>query len=288
MGLYAKMAQIMGAVQQIEKDQQMNAGQLNYKYVSDAAVYHKMRGLLIEHGLALFASMTDVQQQRYVVGTDKFGNERDKFHTTARFEFTLVDSETGDAHTSVWYAESEDSADKGVNKCATAALKYWLLKTFIIPTGDDPDASDGAGEPTEPPRHIPQRDTSRKMATGPGTPGAPKAKSELDEHFGPRNGRDSIADKPEPVQAVWADDDKSITDLCAWARDVLWLEDGAEPLTWPHVYARIAKALRLQAKPKNRKELQEAIRNEFGGDKAAAASLLKAYEPGAEQAEAAS
>lgn len=148
MSLYVKMAQIMGQIRQLDKDARMDAGTFSYKFVSDASVYHTVRQLMVEHGIALFASMTAVEQERFVTGTDKYGNEKDKWHTRARFEFTLVDSESGETNTCTWFAESEDSADKGVNKCATAALKYWLLKTFIIPTGDDPDAANGAGQPS--------------------------------------------------------------------------------------------------------------------------------------------
>jgi len=138
MGLYAKMAAIMGAIDKVDKDKEMQSGP-RYKYVTDVQVYHTVRKLLIEHSIALFASMTDVEQTRIVTSVDDKGNERDKFHTRARFEFVLVDSESGEQMTCTWYGESQDVGDKGVNKCATAALKYWLLKTFIIPTGDDPD-----------------------------------------------------------------------------------------------------------------------------------------------------
>lgn len=139
MGLYAKMAAIMGAIDKVDKDAQMNAGAFRYKYVTDVQVYHAVRKQLVEHGIALFASMTDVHQERIVLSVDDKGNQRDKFHTRARFEFVLVDSESGEQMSCTWYGEAQDSGDKGVNKCATAALKYWLMKTFVIPTGDDPD-----------------------------------------------------------------------------------------------------------------------------------------------------
>jgi|GEM_PF-4547377 len=56
-------------------------------------------------------------------------------------DYTLACGDTGATITTRWTGEAADSQDKGINKAATAALKYWLLKTFLISTGDeDPDA----------------------------------------------------------------------------------------------------------------------------------------------------
>ena len=246
MGLYAKMSTIMGQVSQIDKDSQMKGGQLNYKFVSDAAVFHKMRGLLVEHSIALFASMTAVEQDRIVVGEDKFGNAKDKFHTRARFEFTLVDSETGESHMSTWYAESEDSVDKGVNKCATAALKNWLLKTFIIPTGDDPDAPNGA-ELQPPPVH----DRTRTMTDEP--------------------------EDDDPLEAItWTRDVVALDKFIAFARKE-WATEGEKPMTFPHLANRLIKALSLDGTAANRAEL-DALLEAYPGSKQDAAESVRTYD----------
>lgn len=173
MGLNLKMAQIMGQIGQLDKDANMDAGSFSYKYVSDVSVYHTVRKLLVDYQIAVFASMTDIWQDRFVVGSDRYGNEKDKWHTRARFEFMLVDAESGENHTCTWFAESEDSADKGVNKCATAALKYWLLKTFVIPTGDDPDASNGAEQKQEDPPRQTAKTASKTRGSQPRSPKTP-------------------------------------------------------------------------------------------------------------------
>ena len=98
----------------------------------------------------------------------------------------------------------------------------------------------------------------------------------LENTFGPRH---SIVDEPEPPPAhTWADDD-AVTKMLVWLRDELWLEDGQDKLTWPHVYARVGKALHLSAVPKNRAQVAAMIRNELLGDKATIVRVLKAYEP---------
>lgn len=205
-GLYAKMAAIMAGIGSVDKDAKMNAGQLQYHYVTDVQVYHLVRKLLIEHRVALIASMVDVQQDRYMVGEDKYGNPKDKYHTRAKFEFTLVDSDTGESATGTWYAESEDSGDKGINKCSTAALKYWLLKTFIIPTGDDPDdvPSGQFNAPAPKPAQKPAQNAQSE-------PPASKPASALDEHFGPR-------------PPLWQPDgDDSLLDAGTWAKLSAWM-----------------------------------------------------------------
>lgn len=192
-GLYAKMAAIMAQIDKVDKDAQMHAGALNYKYVTDTQVYHMVRKLMVEHGIALFASMVEARQERFITGEDKYGNPKDKYHTLAKFEFVLVDSETGDSMTCVWHGEADDSGDKGVNKSSTTALKYWLLKTFIIPTGDDPDDVP-SGQRTAPARPAPN--PRRIPETPPAPPAAPEP-SELDAHLGPRKPRKGA--KPEPA-----------------------------------------------------------------------------------------
>lgn len=155
-GLYSKMARVMGKISRLQKDG--TNPHFRYEYVTDGAVYDTVRGHLASEGIAIFASMLDVEQHKF--------SEKQQ-HTKARFEFVLADGETGETMTCTWFAEALDSQDKGINKCATAALKYWLLKTFIIPTGDDPDG-DGA---------VPQRKRAatsrRKKTTKPDTPAKP-------------------------------------------------------------------------------------------------------------------
>lgn len=128
--LYAKLARIMGRIQTIPKDG--TNPHFNYRYATDAAVYDTVRRLLAEESIAILANMRHVEQE----------HDGKTWRTRAQFEFILCDGETGQTASCMWWAEAVDSQDKGVNKCATAALKYWLLKTFVIPTGDDPDGDE--------------------------------------------------------------------------------------------------------------------------------------------------
>jgi len=88
-----------------------------------------------EVGLAFFVDIKSVVQENKKTITD--------------FEFTFADGESGATRTCSWRAEAQDTQDKGISKSATSAVKYFLLKTFLISTGDEPDP-DGSGDKKEP------------------------------------------------------------------------------------------------------------------------------------------
>lgn len=140
MGLAAKMVAIMAAVTHLDKDAKNSFHK--YEYTSDGQVYNAVRRAMIENGVAVFTKMPNVDQ---VVGTTSSG--KPNMHTLSRFVFVLQDAESGEREECEWYGEADDQNDKGVNKTATAALKYFLLKTFVIPTGDDPDADEPPAKP---------------------------------------------------------------------------------------------------------------------------------------------
>lgn len=59
-------------------------------------------------------------------------------------DFDVYDGESGDTLRFTMAGEGQDSGDKCVPKAMTSALKYALLKLFMIPTGDDPEREDKA------------------------------------------------------------------------------------------------------------------------------------------------
>lgn len=130
--LYTKMACVMGKLSRLPKNG-LNQ-HFNYKYVTDADVVDAVRTAMSVEGLALFVSMDGVHQEGK--------------HTIANFTLTFADGESGATKSIHWVGEANDTQDKGVAKAATSAIKYALLKTFLISTGDEPD-SDGDGPTKE-------------------------------------------------------------------------------------------------------------------------------------------
>lgn len=135
--LYAKMARVMAAMNRLPKDGTNDY--FKYKFVEAGAVADAVRSALAEQNVAFFAEMTGYKERDGVL--------------VARFNMTFADGDTGATAQRVWFGEAKSRDgkggrdDKAINKAATAAQKYFLLKTFMISTGDEPDADqDGPAE----------------------------------------------------------------------------------------------------------------------------------------------
>lgn len=107
-----------------------------YKYLSDSGLKTALHPLLEKNGVLFLPTVKDVEDIRAI--ETKAG----KIETVTKvtIEYCYVDVESGEnvAGTSVGYGV--DSADKGVYKAFTGAVKYAHLQTFQIPSGDDPEA----------------------------------------------------------------------------------------------------------------------------------------------------
>lgn len=60
--------------------------------------------------------------------------------TILTVRWTFHDGDTGEMITGTTVGYGDDSGDKGANKAMTAALKFFLIPTFLVVTGDDPEA----------------------------------------------------------------------------------------------------------------------------------------------------
>lgn len=126
--LYAKMARVMGKMTRVQKDGVNDFH--HYKYATADDVADMIRAAMAEVNLAFFADMVSSETVPHGKGT----------RTTSVFLFTFACGDTGATLTKQWIAIADDTGDKGVNKSATAAEKYFLMKTFIVSTGAERDA----------------------------------------------------------------------------------------------------------------------------------------------------
>lgn len=125
-GLFAKLARAMGKIGRLPKSG--HNSHFNYDFVTDSDVSDPVRAALADEGVAFFASMVRAQA--------------DGKKTIADFVYTFADGETGATWSCNWTGEAIDSQDKGTAKAATSALKYFLLKNFILSSGDQADDTD--------------------------------------------------------------------------------------------------------------------------------------------------
>lgn len=126
MNIYQKISAIMKSVSYLSKDDTVAFNKTKYKAVSEEKVTSTVREKLIEQGLVIFP----------IAQTHK----REGTLTTVDVTYRIVNTEKPDEFIDVVSSGTgADTQDKGVGKAMTYAYKYMLLRTFAIPTGEDPD-----------------------------------------------------------------------------------------------------------------------------------------------------
>lgn len=128
--LYSKLARITQSMKRIPKNGRHGQG---YSFATEGDIINAVSEAMASENMAIIASMVGYE----IADGGKTKNGQQIFHTICQFEFTLVCGDTGASITSRWFNEALDSSDKGFNKTATAALKYFLMKTFLITTGEE-------------------------------------------------------------------------------------------------------------------------------------------------------
>lgn len=141
--LKQKLNAVMAGVGRLNKDGH-NAFQ-NYDYVSETNVVEKVVPLLVENGVTPSVSLKYYWQVERAA-KDGGLNVHSFVVLTCRF----LDTESDEEMSEDWLGEGQDKGDKGYYKAYTGAQKYWLMKTFLIPTGDDPECDSGKLSPSKP------------------------------------------------------------------------------------------------------------------------------------------
>ena len=130
--LAKKLAEVMAEVDRIPKRGRNDFHK--YDYATEADIAEAIRGALAKRAVMLLPEITD--WKREPVG------EKGSVLTSIVMNFTFIDGETGESITRMWAGAGTDKEDKGLYKAMTGGEKYFLLKTFLMPTGDDPEGDE--------------------------------------------------------------------------------------------------------------------------------------------------
>lgn len=176
--LYLRLLKVMQAVDYIQKgDKKVNN---QYRFVSHDQVTGAVRPHLVENGVVYFASVIEYKQD---------GNR-----TEATVDVTFVNTDNPEDKLTVRsLGFGVDPQDKGPGKAVSYAVKYALLKTLGLETGDDPDADTG-------------KDYNHKPAKA-----SPDSVSELRRIIG-------AGHVPDDLVATWMDK-AGVTDLSGMTQD---------------------------------------------------------------------
>ena len=124
-GIYKKMLAVMKAVGYLQKDDTISYKDVKYKGLSEEKVTREVREKLVEQGIIVYPIIQAHSREGSLSTVD----------TTYRF----VDTDDGSYIDAVSSGTGADTQDKGVGKAMTYSFKYLFLRTFAIPTGEDPD-----------------------------------------------------------------------------------------------------------------------------------------------------
>jgi len=124
--IYQRLHNVMKEVKGVNKGATVDMPKFNtkYKYVTHDAVSKALHDPLVNNGIVLMTSVTDIQQD---------GNR-----TSITLVMSFVNIDHPEDRVSVSFpGYGIDGQDKGVGKAISYAFKYGLLKTFCLETGDD-------------------------------------------------------------------------------------------------------------------------------------------------------
>lgn len=135
MNIYQKINEVMKAIEYLTKDDKVEFGTTKYKAISEEKVTTTVRKELVKQGIVILPINQEVENKE-LIRTEKSVNMLSSVHVRYRIQniddvndFVEVESN----------GTGVDTQDKGVGKAMTYSYKYMLLRTFAIPTGEDPD-----------------------------------------------------------------------------------------------------------------------------------------------------
>lgn len=138
MNLFERLHAVQSEVEAIAKKGQVSFGNTKYKYAKEADFVEAVRPLISKYRLALTVQMEPVEPIQ---------SRPDVSQVKITYLFVNIDDTKQVAMMSS-VGQGQDKGDKGIYKAITGAKKYLLANAFMIPTHDDPEASDDEGRST--------------------------------------------------------------------------------------------------------------------------------------------
>lgn len=132
--LLGKLADVMGTVERVPKSGHNSFH--NYDYATEADVADLLRSELATRKVMLVPRYHGHRREEH----EPTSKGRAQWLHYVDLDLTFYDAENGEQFVSGgWWGVGIDSDDKGFYKAMTGAMKYALLKTFMVSTGDDPE-----------------------------------------------------------------------------------------------------------------------------------------------------
>lgn len=139
--IYTAMAKVCDAIRYIQK-QGRNKEQ-SYSFVRESDVKDEFHREFARNGI-LFLPTRKACEIAPHLGTDKggAGEVRKGYIANLTLAIKLYHVASDTAYEAEAEGQGYDFTDKAVNKAYTSALKNFLISTFLVPSGDDPERDD--------------------------------------------------------------------------------------------------------------------------------------------------
>lgn len=106
----------------------------NYDYAREVDFVNALKPLLVKHGVIIIP-------EGQVTNLSPSGKDGKSTLTTIVMKYRIVNVDNQeDYYLAQAPGQGMDSSDKGVYKAITGAKKYFIANTFMVATGDDPEA----------------------------------------------------------------------------------------------------------------------------------------------------
>lgn len=137
LNIYQKLFEIRKELEYIQK----GSKGYGYMYASEFDILKDVRPLLDKYGLFLKFDMEQPtigeSTRKITTAKDGTGEDYSTYHVQSAFKFTWINVENPDQTlTSTLYLQEIPGDPKKIGGMMTYAMKYFLLKTFQVPTAD--------------------------------------------------------------------------------------------------------------------------------------------------------
>ena len=145
--IYKKMSDIFKDVEFIGKNKKNQQQGYSFRGIDD--MYNALHELFAKHEVFIISEVLKTTREERV--TKSGGNI---IYTILDVKISFFTSD-GSSVSSILIGEAMDSADKSANKAMSAALKYAMMQTFLIPTEELKDADSTTPDPSKPKEQTP-------------------------------------------------------------------------------------------------------------------------------------
>jgi ERF superfamily len=142
LNLRQKLAEVRRRIGYVQK--RGHNERFNYSYVTAADIAGSVGDLLAELGVVVIPKLEEISYESAVGRGEAIRMAR------VVMAYTFADVDSGEEIIAKVAGQGLDPGDKAPYKAMTGALKYALLQSFLLATGDDPEDDRGDGRYTTP------------------------------------------------------------------------------------------------------------------------------------------